>query len=126
MRPTDTADAQQQSACRKRRAARRWSALAEHAPVDSQPVDSARSQENPEQREPPQTAIPPLANDKHNDTSTKSFDQLDENKDGKLSKDELGVDEANGMDFSKIDRDGDGTISRDEWNAHWAGRHDKH
>ena len=91
-----------------------------------QPVDSARSQENPEQREPPRKAMAPVADDKSGDTSTKSFDQLDENKDGKLSKDELGADEANGMEFSKIDRDGDGTISRDEWNAHWAGRHDKH
>ncbi|HSX61026.1 MAG TPA: EF-hand domain-containing protein [Tahibacter sp.] len=91
-----------------------------------QPVDSARSQENPEQREPPKKPMPPLADDKRGDVSTKSFEQLDENKDGKLSKDELGADEAEGMDFSKIDRDGDGTISRDEWNAHWSGRHDKH
>jgi hypothetical protein len=91
-----------------------------------QPVDSARAEQDPEQREPPRKAIPPLADDKRSETSTKSFDQLDENKDGKLSKDELGADEAIGLEFSKIDRDGDGTISRDEWNAHWTGRHDKH
>lgn len=91
-----------------------------------QPVDSARAQQDPEQREPPKKAIPPIAEDKSKNTSTKSFEQLDENKDGKLSKDELGADEAIGLEFSKMDRDGDGTISRDEWNAHWSGRHDKH
>lgn len=92
-----------------------------------QPVDSARAEQSPEQ--PPEStrkAVEPLAEDKRGETSMKSFETLDANKDGKLSKDELGADEAQGMDFSKIDRDGDGTISRDEWNAHWSGRHDKH
>lgn len=97
-----------------------------------QPVDSSRAQHddsrrNPEQHpEPVRKSVEPLAEDKRGETSTKSFEQLDQNKDGKLSKDELGADEAQGMDFSRIDRDGDGTISRDEWNAHWSGRHDKH
>lgn len=92
-----------------------------------QPVDSARAEQNPEQRpESARKAVEPLAEDKRGDSSTKSFDVLDANKDGKLSKDELGADEAQGIDFSAIDRDGDGTISRDEWNAHWSGRHDKH
>lgn len=91
-----------------------------------QPIDSARAQENPEQREPPRKAMAPAADGKAGETTTKSFDQLDADKDGKLRKDELGADEANGMQFGKIDRDGDGAISRDEWNAHWSGRHDKH
>ena len=90
-----------------------------------QPVDSARAQENPEQREPPGKAPAPVAEETARET-TKSFDQLDDNRDGKLSKDELGADEVNRMDFSTIDRDGDGAISRDEWKAYWSGRHDKH
>lgn len=89
-----------------------------------QPVDSAQAQENPEQREPPRKATAPAADDTAGETPT-SFEQLDDNRDGKLSKDELGADEANRMDFSTIDRDGDGAISRDEWKAHWSGRHDK-
>jgi len=96
-------------------------------PVDSSRVEQDQVPQNPEQRpEPVRKPVEPLAEDKRGETSTKSFEQLDQNKDGKLSKDELGADEAQGMDFSKIDRDGDGTISRDEWNAHWSGRHDKH
>lgn len=91
-----------------------------------QPVDSARAEQEPEQRTPPPPKPPqPVAADKR-DSSLASFDQLDADKNGKLSKSELGADEAVGLEFSKIDRDGDGTISRDEWNAHWAGRQDKH
>lgn len=92
-----------------------------------QPVDTARAQQDPEQRtEPLRKPIEPLAKEQRGETSTKSFEQLDANKDGKLGKDELGADEAQGMNFSKIDRDGDGAISRDEWNAYWSGRHDRH
>lgn len=92
-----------------------------------QPVDSSPpAQDNPEL--PPQPAprpVDPLAAEKRNDTALTAFERLDTDRDGKLSKTELGGDEGAGMDFSRIDRDGDGSISRDEWNAHWQERKDK-
>jgi EF hand len=90
-----------------------------------QPVDSASAEKNPEQLQPPQKPVTTLAEDRQGETSTKSFEQLDQNQDGKISKEELGADEAQGIAFSKIDRDADGVISRDEWNAYWSGRDDK-
>ena len=92
-----------------------------------QPVDSAQQQQDPERRQmpTPKPAEPQPAPEKRGDVSAKSFDQLDANKDGKLVKDELGADEAQGMDFSRIDKDSDGAISRDEWNAYWTDRPDK-
>lgn len=91
-----------------------------------QPVDSARAEQNPEQ--PPQSAakpVDPLAADKRNDTALTSFERLDTDKDGKLSKTELGGEDGAGLEFSRIDRDSDGSISRDEWNAHWQERKEK-
>lgn len=92
-----------------------------------QPVESARAEQNPEQ--PPQSArkpVDPLAAEKRSDTALTSFERLDTDKDGKLSKTELGGEDGAGLEFSRIDRDGDGSISRDEWNAHWQERKDKH
>ncbi|HWU52359.1 MAG TPA: hypothetical protein VN153_06030 [Tahibacter sp.] len=96
-----------------------------------QPVDSARAQQNPENPEertmpPSRKPLDPLTEERQSDTATKSFEQLDTNKDGKLSKDELGAGKEASIDFSRLDRDGDGMISRDEWNAYWSGRDDKH
>jgi hypothetical protein len=91
-----------------------------------QPVDSAQKAQDPEQRVMP-TPKPadPVAGEKRSEISAKSFDQLDADKDGKVLKNELGADEAQGMDFSRIDKDSDGAVSRDEWNAYWADRPDK-
>lgn len=91
-----------------------------------QPVDSSPTAENNPEL-PPQPApkpVDPLAADKRNDSPLTSFERLDTDKDGKLSKTELGDNEGAGMDFSRIDRDGDGSISREEWNAHWQERKD--
>lgn len=90
-----------------------------------QPVDSARAGQEPEQRPPLPKPLQPVAPDKR-DSPLASFDQLDADRNGMLSKSELGADEVAGLEFSSIDRDSDGTVSRDEWNAHWAGRQDKH
>jgi len=91
-----------------------------------QPVDSAKSQQDPEQRlAPTPKPADPVAKEKRGEISGKSFDQLDANKDGKLGKDELGADEAEGLDFSRLDKDGDGAVSRDEWNAYWTDRPEK-
>lgn len=93
-----------------------------------QPVDSTppveKNPELPPQRTP--KPVDPLAAEKRNDTALTSFERLDTDKDGKLSKTELGADQGAGMDFGRIDRDGDGSISREEWNAHWQERKDKH
>ena len=43
------------------------------------------------------------------------FDRLDRNKDGYLTQDELGADEAKRGNWIAIDRDGDGRISRAEF-----------
>ncbi|WP_257388991.1 hypothetical protein [Tahibacter caeni] len=92
-----------------------------------QPVDSARAQQDPERRvAPARKPMEPLVEERQTDTATKSFEQLDANKDGRLSKDELGAGKDASVDFSRLDRDGDGMVSRDEWNAYWSGRDDKH
>ena len=44
-----------------------------------------------------------------------SFDRLDENRDGYLTRAELASPDAAGNDFASLDRDGNGVISRGEW-----------
>jgi hypothetical protein len=56
-------------------------------------------------------------------TGDSMWDDLDTNKDGYLTKDELQGSPALVTHFSKIDTDGDGKISQAEWKAY--GHHDK-
>jgi hypothetical protein len=48
--------------------------------------------------------------------SASLFDRLDRNKDGYLSREELGSDEAQSRNWIAVDRDRDGRISRAEFN----------
>jgi hypothetical protein len=56
-------------------------------------------------------------------TGDATWDDLDSNKDGYLTKDELQGSPALVTHFSKIDTDGDGKISPSEWKSY--GHHDK-
>jgi hypothetical protein len=56
-------------------------------------------------------------------TGDSMWDDLDANKDGYLTKDELQGSPALVTHFSKVDTDGDGKISQAEWKAY--GHHDK-
>jgi len=52
-----------------------------------------------------------------------SFDELDVNKDGYLTKNEVMGNPAVAQNFARIDKDGDGKISLEEWKAQ--GHHDR-
>jgi len=53
--------------------------------------------------------------------SSASWDKLDKNKDGYLSREELKNDNAMSGRFSEMDKDNDGRISKDEFSAHSSG-----
>ena len=54
-------------------------------------------------------------------TGDASFDELDVNKDGYLTKNEVMGNPGVAQNFARIDKDGDGKISPEEWKAR--GRH---
>jgi len=59
---------------------------------------------------------------------TQSFDSLDTNSDGYLSREELNRDRNMSNDFSTMDKDNDGRISRsefDNYQQHQSGGHGK-
>jgi len=49
------------------------------------------------------------------------FDQLDNNKDGAISRDEASRSAQVTTDFGQMDTKGDGQISREEWQAYFSG-----
>ena len=54
-------------------------------------------------------------------SSSASWDKLDKNKDGYLSREELKGDTSMSGRFSEMDKDNDGRISKDEFSAHSSG-----
>lgn len=85
-------------------------------PAATEPAPAPAPETPPPATEPmPSTPAPAEATD-----SGMSFDDMDKNKDGGVTKDELADTEMLSQHFSTADKDGDGKLSKTEVDAHRA------
>jgi hypothetical protein len=85
-------------------------------PAATEPAPAPAPETPPPVTEPmPSTPAPAAATD-----SGMSFDDMDKNKDGGITKDELADTEMLSQHFATADKDGDGKLSKSEVDAHRA------
>ena len=76
---------------------------------------AALAQVTPTQTDPARQSTPKTT--AYHGSGDSSFDELDANKDGYLSKEEVLGNPAVAQNFASIDKNGDGRISLEEWQA---------